>query len=774
MKAPKSRLLPVLLAFCCLSYAQRAAAVESVQPELVRAFENQPLALQNIVITFDHLPTDQDIAELQLLGVTGGIVLQELPMVLTRVDIEQFRQLRKRDDVISLYANQIYTPYSNASRAFIGVDAVMYDAEVTAANGGLPVTGQGIGVAYIDTGIDATHPDLELGASVVQNVYFPLGEVQTGATGIEVSLPAEFVPPLAVEDQLHTDIEGGHGTFGAAIVAGSGEGSGGFYGGVAPGAKIIGLMAGNDLGLTTFSILQAYDYALANQFRYNIRVANNSFGADLGDPSRYDPYEPVTYATKELHDRFIAVVVAAGNSGDTPGAINALSVAPWVISVAAGDKQARGTPAGFSSRGEDDGTGHDTAGQPADPMVAPNFRPDITAPGNDIKSARSSGAGVTNTAGTAAGNDTSTIPPAFLPRYTTSQGTSFAAPHVAGVIALMLQVNPSLTPDEIITLLRASATPMPPFSERTVGAGYVDAHNAVRVAMGLAGVAHRADLTHVPGVFQDPQSDNSGTTAHDILAGSIRYDAGSSELVYELTVRDMAPGRANHRWTQELVINGVTVFVSAERTPLGDEFEWGTLETDPATGINNQTNHGALDAGTFDGSTIRMHLGVKRIAAAIGAPVVGAAASGLNATSWTLVGSSATGGLLLAADTAGAAPFVIADSTASDDTDTGGSNCDGGLKERLPGRLAAEMQATEIIVKVRCPSLHAQLNYHPGNQAVAYELRTHAGEVLARGGNVNGNARQLHADQLPAGEYVYRISGSVTKDVEFVIRSVQQ
>src|SRR6185369_8087134 len=106
-----------------------------------------------------------------------------------------------------------------------------------------------------------------------------------------------------------------------------------------------------------------------------------------------------------------------------PDMINPFSVAPWVISVAAAEKRGYGTPASFSSRGNDNGTGSDTAGQPADPSTAPNLRPDITGSGVDIKSTRSKAPGVTNLAGTipafVGANDLSTIPPALLPYYTT-------------------------------------------------------------------------------------------------------------------------------------------------------------------------------------------------------------------------------------------------------------------------------------------------------------------------------------------------------------------
>ena len=91
-------------------------------------------------------------------------------------------------------------------------------------NQGLPVSGKNIGVAYIDTGIDATHPDLVLGQNVAQNVYFASADVM-------VELPSGFLPVVPVENVPISDVEGGHGTFGAAVTAGTGAASGGLYAG---------------------------------------------------------------------------------------------------------------------------------------------------------------------------------------------------------------------------------------------------------------------------------------------------------------------------------------------------------------------------------------------------------------------------------------------------------------------------------------------------------------------------------------------------------------
>ena len=234
------------------------------------------------------------------------------------------------------------------------------------------------------------------------------------------------------------------------------------------------------------AIIGAYDYLLVHQYDYNIRVINNSWGSSLAD-SELDPANPINLATRIAHDRNIVVVFAAGNAGSVADAINPYSTMAWTISVAAGEKQGLGTPADFSSRGVNNGPNPDIAGMPANPDAPPNLRPDITGSGVDIKSVRSHGAGLVNTIGAVpifvGANDLTTIPPGYLPFYTTSQGTSFSCPQVSGVVALMLEANPQLTPDDVVTILRQTATPMP-YDQKVVGSGYVDAHNAVRAVMG--------------------------------------------------------------------------------------------------------------------------------------------------------------------------------------------------------------------------------------------------------------------------------------------------
>lgn len=654
-----------------------ASAVNSarVDSQLRQFFATHaPGATLPVVITYKQKPGPSELSRLQLAGVTKGFAARELPMVICDLNLAQLNSVSKQAGVVSIYGNHLLKTFTNVSRPFIGVPQMQADTEVTkknASNPGLPVTGKGIGIGYVDTGIDATHKDLQFGKKVVQNVIQPLSETVVsdaglvGAPGVSIGDLVNgtgFVPPIYLENQQMSDVESGHGTFGSAVAAGTGEASGGFYGGVARGASLVGVNSGNELGLPLVSIIGAYDYLLSNQYLYNIRVINNSWGDTLSADG-LDPNNPINVATRTSHDRNITVVFAAGNAGDTPTSINPYSTMPWTTSVAAGEKQGLGSPADFSSRGVDNGTGSDVAGMPADPTLAPNLRPDITAAGVDIKSARLRGVGLTNTLGTVpvVGNDLTTIPPAYLPYYTTSQGTSFSCPHVTGVVALMLEANPLLTPDDVVTILRQTANPMP-FDERVVGAGYVDAHNAVRAAMGLSQVAHPFNLIPSGGPeIVDPAGDQFGTDAQDIRTVDFAYDASKNQIVYTLTLADASTLTPNDSWTISSNFGGKTIFVSAAVDETGAlAYEYGHFEALP-NGTPNQVSDGTPDSGQVAGNQIVIRVGVDKINALVNpsSTIVGTTSTATSARAQILVGTSATGGLLLNSDSATGSDFVV-------------------------------------------------------------------------------------------------------------------
>jgi serine protease AprX len=653
--------------------AASAAPAVKIDSQLTRFFATHAAgATVPVIITYSKKPGAAEFSRLQLAGINKGFAMRELPMVVADMSAVQLAAVSRQSGVVSIYSNHLLKTFTNASRTFIGVPQMTADMQVTKnnrSNPGFPITGKGVGIGYIDTGIDATHKDLTYGKKTVQNVIQPLSETVVGDGGLVVGVGVSigdllnstgFVPPIYVENQQMSDLESGHGTHGAAVAAGTGEQSGGFYGGVARGAHLVGVNSGNELGLPSVAIIGAYDYLLANQFAYNIRVINNSWGDTLSADG-IDPNNPINVATRISHDRNITVVFAAGNSGDTATSINPYSTMPWTISVAAGVKQGLGSPADFSSRGVDNGTGTDVAGMPADTSLAPNLRPDITAPGVDIKSARLRGAGLTNTLGTVpvVGNDLTTIPPAYLPYYTTSQGTSFACPHVTGVVALLIEANPLLTPDDVVTILRQTANPMP-FDERVVGAGYVDAHNAVRAAMGLTAVGHPFDLIPDDGGPEiiDPAGDAFGTGAQDIQSVDFAYDAEHQQIVYTLTLANASERLQNNAWTVSSVFNGVTIFVSANVSETGTlVYEYGHYETLP-NGTNNQVGDGAPDSGEVVGNQIVIRVAVANINAVAGTNVVGTTSTSTGSNAQILLGAAGTG-LLLSSDTASGSDFVV-------------------------------------------------------------------------------------------------------------------
>jgi len=757
-------------------------AAPSIDKLLNTQINAAPVSLTPVVITFDHKVGNSDFLMLKSLGISGGRYLNQLPMVLTSINKAQFSALLTKSGIRSLYANRTFKLLDTQSREISGVNALVRDAEVTAINQGLPVSGKNIGIAYVDTGIDATHPDLQLGQNVIQNVYFATAD-------LPIEPPAGFLPVVPVENTPITDVEGGHGTFGSGVAAGTGAASGGLYAGMAPGAKLIGIRAGNDVGLTTYAIVQAMDYTLVNQFRYNIRVCNNSWGTTLAD-NPYDPNDPINTATRTMHDRNITVVFAAGNDGDAPDMINPFSVAPWVISVAAGQKEGLGTPADFSSRGNDNGTGSDTAGQPADPNTPPNLRPDITGSGVDIKSTRSKGPGVTNVAGTlpifVGANDLSTIPPAFLPYYTTSQGTSFSTPQVSGIVALIMEANPLLTPDEVVTLLRQTATPMP-YEQRVVGSGYVDAHNAVRVAESLAMAAHPANLfpSNDPNAPQivDPADDQLGTTAQDIREAYFKYDAATNQIVYRLKVSDASVQTPNMRWTLTSSFGQTQVYVTASVDETATTYEYGHITT-LATGTQNQETLGAADSGEIAGNQITIRLSLDKVNAAAGNNVLNTTSTSTRADAQILIGSSLTGGLLLNSDQATGSDFFVGGSnptptptptvtptpspsptvTPAPTPDSSGGRFD----ERYSGTLNVGQNFVEVPFELRRSYLDAQINQDQGDQQVYFELLDTNRNLIAT------TAKQkIQLDGLPTGSYIYRVRGSVSKAVDFTIKSGQ-
>ncbi|MCF6136599.1 S8 family serine peptidase [Pseudalkalibacillus berkeleyi] len=420
----------------------------------------QNTSLINVIVTFhgEGAPTNENVALLKTLGINTGVTMQSLPIAGVLATSQQIEALSKREDVRSLYLNRKVEMYNGNATELTGVNKVRTDQEMQKANGGLPVSGKGVGVVVNDSGVDGTHPDMKLGKNLVQNVLGTTNMAKT--TGL--------TPIVYQEDVVNTDTNSGHGTHVAGTVGGTGAASSGQYEGVAPGADLIGYGSGG--GVLILDLVGGFDYAITNQNEYNIRIITNSWGSN----DDFFADDPVNVATKDCYDRGITVLFAAGNAGPDEDTHNPYAKAPWVISVAAGKKD--GTLADFSSRGTRGvGETFEVDGQ----TWTWKDQPTVTAPGVDIISARTlSPVGVISTH-----KDKDNIPAAYLPYYTMLNGTSMATPHIAGVVALLFDAEPTLSPNEVKEIISQTATNMPGREAYEVGAGYVNAYGAVDLAM---------------------------------------------------------------------------------------------------------------------------------------------------------------------------------------------------------------------------------------------------------------------------------------------------
>jgi serine protease AprX len=451
-------------------------AAPKIDPELAARLKAvQGTAQLGVILTFQgNRITNSQVAAVQALGISVGIRMTNFPIMAVNATPSQIQQMSGWHELRSIYLNAPLQLYMHQTRPLIGVDRLRKDADITRRNGGVPVSGKGVTIAINDTGVDGTHQDLKFdllnrpAGQTIQNVLVNPNDrdgliVRTNTLGNPVK---GILPATYLEDVINSDTNGGHGTHCAGIAAGTGVASGGLYQGVAPGAQILGLGSGG--GLFILGQIAAFDYLYTNQFRYNVRVVNNSWGNSAVE---LDPDHPVNVASKLLHDEsHIVVVFANGNDGPRPNTQNRWASFPWMVSVAAGTKDGR--LAGFSSRGIlGDAVVHPTIVAPGD------GGPTSAGYTSAVVSARSR----VNPASNGLHADAE-IPAAFVANYTQISGTSMAAPHIAGVVANILQANPGLLPDDVRSVMERTATPMAAYDEFEVGAGMVNVHAAVDLA----------------------------------------------------------------------------------------------------------------------------------------------------------------------------------------------------------------------------------------------------------------------------------------------------
>jgi len=296
--------------------------------------------------------------------------------------------------------------------------------------------GQGVTVAVVDSGI-SSHADLQTnGISRIVAATNQTGEADA-SDGY------------------------GHGTHVAGIVGGNGGLSGGVYSGVAPGVNLMNVKVSNFLGLaTTSDLIDGLQWILDNKAAYNIRVVNISLNSTVAESYHASPLDA---AVEILWFNGIVVVVAAGNNGTGSGPVTLYPPAndPFVITVGAAED--KGTP----TLSDDMMASFSAYGTTEDGFA----KPDLVAPGRHVIGAL---------AGTNA--YAYVIHPAHRvdDNYFRMSGTSMSAPVVSGAVALLLQDEPGLTPDQVKYRLKATAnTAWLAYDAAKAGAGYLDIYAAV-------------------------------------------------------------------------------------------------------------------------------------------------------------------------------------------------------------------------------------------------------------------------------------------------------
>jgi serine protease AprX len=364
-------------------------------------------------------------------------------------------------------------------------------------------TGAGVGVAVIDSGITSWHDDLTyLGSSSLVRVK----------NGQRVAAFVDFV-----NGRTSPYDDNGHGTHVGGIIAGNGRDSYGVRGGIAPSAHLLSLKVLDGRGRGVISdVIAALDWVVTNKASYNVRVVNLSVGAAVTESYETDP---LTRAAKRAVDAGIVVVTAAGNLGKNAngqqqyGGITAPGNAPWVLTVGASSHE------GTILRADDVMAGYSSRGPTAIDFEA---KPDLVAPGTGIVSLAdpSSLMYYSKAAYLLNGSLFSSVKP-----YLSLTGTSMASPVVAGTVALMLQANPSLTPNMVKAILQYTSQKYPGYNVLTQGAGFLNTYGAVELARFYKTATAGSRLT-IPQVWSRQVIWGN----HRIKGGVIRPNANAFQL----------------------------------------------------------------------------------------------------------------------------------------------------------------------------------------------------------------------------------------------------
>jgi len=447
-------------------------------------------------LSYDHTPTIEDENRLNELGYTPKWVIPAVDAILIgAVDALNVTELSEIEGVVMVERYGSIQFYGDIQTMAV---KARNSTEYPESAWQLGVSGKGVNIALTDTGVDSEHPGLE-GKHVAgfDAVCFVHTDVHNCALAGGRETDGSFDP----------DDGNQHGTACMGMAAATGldaDGSQSEFYGSAPNASLVDVRIGTDIGagpFETYLIEQEFYESAMNGLQWiidnkdtawpgvdetlhGIDIISLSWGITSHEGGGSDGEDMHSRILNEATEAGVTVSNAAGNDGADNDGLSGMSSSSLSITVGATDDKNTidredDTVAGYSSRGprRDNGDGN-----PINELI-----PEVSAPGTNIIQAEgcvTSGGCHNDIPGQDASDNTYT---------SRGSGTSYATPSVTGIIALMMEANPDLSPMQIKEVLKqtaerrgpASAPTVDPYWNRDFGYGMVDARAAVELSMHL-------------------------------------------------------------------------------------------------------------------------------------------------------------------------------------------------------------------------------------------------------------------------------------------------
>ena len=448
----------------------------------------------NLGISYSRDVKESDIESLSLMGINVNLELPSVDALLIGgVHVEKIEQLSNLDGVIMIerygsvvFYGDIQTPSVKAKNS----------SEYSLGAWDLGVSGNGMNIALVDTGVDNEHPGL---SDKFVAGYDAVCYVHTDPTCL-------LSNPLREDDgSFDPDDANQHGTACMGMASATGieaDGSQSEFYGAAPNATLVDIRIGTDVGAGPFEnyLLEQEFYESAmnglqwvidhhedawpgvSEEYYGIDIISLSWGITSHENGGSDGSDMHSRILDEAMVEGIIVSVAAGNDGPNNDGLSGMGSSDLSVTVGATDDQNTvnredDTVADYSSRGprKDNGDGN--------PLN--ELKPEISAPGSNIVQAEGcvTSGGCSNLINDASDNS-----------YTgRGSGTSYATPSVSGVMALVWEANENLTTMQLKEILKQTAErrgepslpEVDPYWNRDFGFGMVDAYAATLLAIHL-------------------------------------------------------------------------------------------------------------------------------------------------------------------------------------------------------------------------------------------------------------------------------------------------